>query len=119
MPEIFRLFLARKQDGIVGVRIIKSHQHDGLDYLGDTPVHGKRSTVHPDHRGEGIGKQILDAGKRFVFEELDLRALFGQTGEAGAAGCTAARARCTSWRPSKGRRTNGLLEQHLRFFRES
>jgi GNAT superfamily N-acetyltransferase len=86
-PEVFRLFLARLHDSartIVGARVIESKIHDNVDYHNLPPVHGKRFSVSPDLRGKGIGRQMIQAGKQYCFEELGLRAIFGESNEIGA-----------------------------------
>lgn len=86
-PEVFRLFVARSLDQeqeILGARVIESKQHPFIDYRGFAPVHGKRFCVAPNSRGMGIGKQLIDEGKRYCFEELGLSAIFGESNEVGA-----------------------------------
>lgn len=86
-PQPFQLFVARLQDPantLVGVSVVESKRHEFIDYLDFDPVHVKRFTVLPDFRGMGIGKQLLDESKRYALEELGLRAMFGESNEAGA-----------------------------------
>jgi GNAT superfamily N-acetyltransferase len=86
-PEIFRLFLARDYavgGRIVGARVIESMPHPSVNYLGFPPVHGKRFSVAPERRGERIGHRIVEASKAYVFDELGLRAIFGESNEVGA-----------------------------------
>jgi GNAT superfamily N-acetyltransferase len=84
-PPVFRLFVARDAAGaVVGARVIETKHHEGFDYLGLPPVHGKRFSVASRSRGRGVGKQILDASKRYVFEDLQLPAIFGESNEVGA-----------------------------------
>lgn len=83
-PDVFRLFLATSEDAVVGVRVIQSQRHPSFDYLGLPPIHGKRFSVSPDHRGRGIGKRLVEAGKSYVFDELGLPAIFGESREVGA-----------------------------------
>ena len=83
-PEIFQLFLARDEDSIVGARVIESKEHGFIDYHGHTPVHGKRFSVLPEYRGQGIGAGIINAGNDYVFHELGLDVVFGESNEIGA-----------------------------------
>jgi len=86
-PEIFRIFVAREageRRGLLGARVIESKVHPEFDYRGHLPVHGKRFCVSPAARGRGIGKSLIEAGKRYCFAELGLGALFGESNEIGA-----------------------------------
>jgi GNAT superfamily N-acetyltransferase len=86
-PEVFRLFLVRdhaRGSRIVGARVIESMAHPFVDYMGFRPIHGKRFSVAPERRGEGIGRRIVDASKAYVFDELELRVIFGESNEVGA-----------------------------------
>lgn len=86
-PEIFQLFLARTDDvdeSVIGARVIESKDHSFIDYHGHAPVHGKRFTVSPDYRGQGIGTTLIEAGKDYCFNELDIQAIFGESNEVGA-----------------------------------
>lgn len=117
-PEIFQLFLARTDGQIAGVRVVETKRYEEVDYLGLLPVHGKRFTVHPDYRGQGIGKRIVDAGKQYCFEELDLQALFGQSGEAGALAMYGREGAMYHLESILGQTHKWTPEQHLIFFRE-
>lgn len=86
-PEVFKLFVMcdRAADGrIVGARVIESLRHPFVDYLGFPPVHGKRFSVAPERRGQGIGAQIVAASNTYVFDELALPTIFGESNEIGA-----------------------------------
>lgn len=85
-PDPFQLFLARLDDSVqpVGIVVVEAKVHPAFDYLGFPPVHFKRFTVAQAARGHGIGKQLLDAGKRYCFEELGLQVAFGESNEIGA-----------------------------------
>jgi GNAT superfamily N-acetyltransferase len=86
-PEIFQIFVARdasERRGLLGARVIESKVHLEFDYRGHPPVHGKRFCVSPAARGRGIGKSLIEAGKRYCFGELELGALFGESNEIGA-----------------------------------
>lgn len=84
-PRVFRLFVARDAHGaVVGARVIETKHHPHFDYLGLLPVHGKRFSVAPRLRGQGVGKHLLDAGKEYVFGNLGLTAIFGESNEIGA-----------------------------------
>ncbi len=86
-PEIFQIFVARDEDErreLLGARVIESKVHPEFDYRDHPPVHGKRFCVSPAARGRGIGKSLIEAGKRYCFAELGLGALFGESNEIGA-----------------------------------
>jgi GNAT superfamily N-acetyltransferase len=84
-PQVFRLFVARDAHGaVVGARAILTKRHPRFDYLDFLPVHGKRFSVAPQLRGRGVGKQLLDADKEYVFCDLGLAAIFGESNEIGA-----------------------------------
>lgn len=86
-PEIFRLFLAREADGssrLVGARAIELKPHSFVEYLGYPPVHGKRFSITPQFRGMGVGKRLVAASTRYAFDDLDLKAVFGESNEIGA-----------------------------------
>lgn len=117
-PEIFQLFLAHADGRIVGVRAVETKQYDSIDYLGFTPVHGKRFTVHPDYRSRGIGRRIVEAGKRYCFEELDLQALFGQSGEAGALAMYGREGAMYQLASVQGQTHKWTPDQHLLYFKE-
>jgi len=84
-PEIFQLFLATvATDRIVGARVIELKHHSFFAYHGHHPVHGKRFCVAPEFRRQGIGKRLIAEGRRFCFDELKLKVLFGESNEVGA-----------------------------------
>jgi len=83
-PDIFQLFVARADGDIVGARVIETKAHGFIDYHGHTPVHGKRFSVSPEHRGQGIGAAIIEAGNSYCFNDLGLKAVFGESNEIGA-----------------------------------
>jgi GNAT superfamily N-acetyltransferase len=86
-PEPFQLFIARltgSTNTLAGVSVVESKPHDFIDYLGFEPVHVKRFTVLPEFRRMGIGKQLLDASKRYCLDELGFPAMFGESNEVGA-----------------------------------
>jgi GNAT superfamily N-acetyltransferase len=117
-PEVFRLFVARKDGQPVGVRVIERKPHEGIEYFDFEPVHGKRFTVHPDHRGEGVGGRMMAEGRRYAFDELDLPAVFGESNELGAIsmyGREGALFQLSTITEFSHRNTP---EQNLRFFRE-
>ena len=83
-PEIFQLFVARANDAIVGARVIESKAHSFIDYHGRVPVHGKRFSVSPSLRDQGIGGAVIEAGNDYCFDDLDLDVVFGESNEIGA-----------------------------------
>jgi GNAT superfamily N-acetyltransferase len=83
-PDIFQLFVARADGDIVGARVIETKAHGFIDYHGHVPVHGKRFSVSPEYRGQGIGAAIIEAGNNYCFNDLDLKAVFGESNEIGA-----------------------------------
>jgi GNAT superfamily N-acetyltransferase len=86
-PEVFRLFLVRDEAAegrVVGARVIESKHHTFVDYLGFPPIHGKRFCVAPEQRGQRIGQHIVAACNSYVFEELHLLVIFGESNEVGA-----------------------------------
>jgi GNAT superfamily N-acetyltransferase len=86
-PEVFRLFAVRDRarvDQIVGARVIQWSRHDFVDYRGFAPIHGKRFTVHPAHRGRGLGRRLLRVTNDYVFNELGEPVVFGESNEIGA-----------------------------------
>ncbi len=86
-PEIFQIFVARdagEYPRLLGARVIESKVHPEFDYQGHPPVHGKRFCVSPAARGLGIGRSLIEAGKRYCFDELGLGVLFGESNEIGA-----------------------------------
>lgn len=85
-PEIFWLFIMRDRAApgrIVGATTIDSLRHPHIEYLGFPPIHGKRFSVAPERRRQGIGTQLLEAANAFVFDELKLPAIFGESNEIG------------------------------------
>lgn len=85
-PAVFQMFLARltERPGIVGAMVVESGSHSSIDYRGFPPVHSKRLCVCPVLRGKGIGRQLLAEGRRYCFDELDLKVTFGISNEIGA-----------------------------------
>lgn len=86
-PELFQLFLARTDtlnSPVVGARVIESKHHSFIDYHGHKPIHGKRFAVSPEYRGHGIGRMLIGAANQYCFNDLDLRAIFGESNEIGA-----------------------------------
>lgn len=83
-PDVFQAFLATQEGKIVGVAVVETKPHPFIDYRGFPPVHLKRFTVLPEHRGKGIGKRLLDEAKGFAFNEAGLEVLFGESNEVGA-----------------------------------
>lgn len=85
-PAVFHLFIARLpgQSAIVGAIVIESKAHPSIDYRGFAPVHSKRFCVQPLLRGKGTGKLLLAESRRYCFEELGLKVIFGISNELGA-----------------------------------
>ena len=83
-PDPFRLFLASAQDQPIGVSVVEKKEHEDYEYFDNPPVHIKRFTVASIARGLGVGKSLLDASKRYAFDELQLSLLFGESNEYGA-----------------------------------
>jgi len=86
-PGIFKLFLARRigyPDEVAGARVIELKPHSFIEYRGYEPLHGKRFCVSPPLRGFGIGRALIAEGSRYSFQELEARAIFGESNEIGA-----------------------------------
>ena len=80
-----KLFVARSQGKAIGGRVIKIEEDKFLQTLFDHElVFGKRFAVHPEFRHHGVGKALLNAGKTYCFNELNIPAMFGQSNEIGA-----------------------------------
>lgn len=120
-PEVFQLFLARLPDQsnqLVGARAVESKCHPFIDYLGFKPMHGKRFSVLPGFRSQGIGKQLVDAGKHYCFEELGLQAIFGESNELGALAMYGREGAMYQLDSIKGALSRNTPEQNIEFFRE-
>jgi GNAT superfamily N-acetyltransferase len=83
-PEVFGLWVARSDGVAVGMRTIQSKPHASFDYLGLPPIHGKRLSVAPGHRGRGVGRRLVAISTAYVFEQLGYPAIFGDSREVGA-----------------------------------
>lgn len=86
-PQIFQLFLARPAGSsheVAGARVIELKPHSFIDYREYPPVHGKRFCVSPSLRRMGIGKTLIGEGSRYCFQELEVKAIFGESNEIGA-----------------------------------
>jgi GNAT superfamily N-acetyltransferase len=81
---VFRLFLAKDGSEIIGIAVVETKRHAGIEYYGYPSVHLKRFTVLPEYRGNGIGKMLIDAVKAYAFTEENLSVIFGESNEAGA-----------------------------------
>lgn len=84
--DLFRFFIVREADSgrIVGARAIELLDYSASDHAGFAPVYGKRFSVLPEFRGRGVGAQLVAEGKKYCFDERDIEAIFGSSGELGA-----------------------------------
>lgn len=84
-PDIFRLFTARNNRGLLlGARTVQLRPDEPDDHLGFEPVYGKRFAVSPEARGRSIGRILLSTGKQYCFNELGLKVMFGSSYAIGA-----------------------------------
>lgn len=117
-PEIFQAFLAMQDEKIVGVAVVETKPHVSIDYHGFPPVHIKRFTVLPEHRGRGIGKQLLDETKNFAFNEKGLEVLFGESNEIGALSLYGRQGALYSTKVIESYSRRNYPEENLMFFKE-
>jgi len=131
-PEVFQLFVAflswaspeNAREGsfapgkIIGARAIESKEVEGVDYLGLTPVYGKRFSVLPSFRSRGVGKQILDRCHEYCFSDLGLRAVFGTSAEIGALAMYGREGALYSLETIQDYSHKNSPEENVAFFRE-
>ena len=83
-PIIFKAFFAQHKNKIIGVIFIENKPHKFIEYNKFKPIHIKHFTVLPKYRSQGIGKKLLDEAKKYVFKELNLKVIFGESNELGS-----------------------------------
>lgn len=123
-PELFRMFVAvNESEQVIGSRVIELKEdmhltYPDLDYLGMTPIWGKRFAVKPEHRGTGVGKSILEISNNYGFNELKAKAIFGSSAEVGALSMYG-RAGALYLKPTIANYSHkNTPEENLSFFRE-
>lgn len=120
-PEVSRLFLARLDDQartLVGAGVVDTTGYDFINYMGFPPLTGKRFAVLPRLRSMGIGKLLMEEGKRFSFGEWGFKAIFGASNEVGALSLYGREGALFSLDRINNYTRNGMLEHGIASFIE-